>query len=166
MALAKKGDRVTIDFTGKLADGTIFDSTLEGAECSSEECDTDEHDAGDCGCGCETGPMELVIGGGEFFPKVEEALVGMAPGDKKTVVVAAADAFGEYDEDKVFTVPRTDIPEDLNPQVGDELVLTNEDEEDIGVTVIETTAESVTFDANHPLAGEDLTFEIQLVEIL
>ncbi len=166
MALAKKGDRVTMDFTGKLADGTIFDSTLEGGECSSEECDTDEHDAGDCGCGCEVGPMEIVIGGGEFFPKVEEALVGMAPGDKKTVVVAAADAFGEYDEDKVFTVPRTDIPEDLNPQVGDELVLTNEDEEDIGVTVIETTAESVTFDANHPLAGEDLTFEIQLVEIL
>ena len=166
MALAKKGDRVTIDFTGKLADGTVFDSTLEEMECSSEECDTDEHDAGDCGCGCEVGPMELVIGGGEFFPQIEEALVGMAPGEKKTVVLAAADAFGEHDEEKVFTVPRSDLPEGLVPEVGDELVLTNEDEEDIGVTVIDATPESVTFDANHPLAGEDLTFELQLVEIL
>jgi peptidylprolyl isomerase len=169
MALAKNGDIVKIDYTGKLEDGTVFDSTLED-ECGTDECDSD--DCGDecddegCGCSHESGPMELTIGEGELFAQVDEALVGMAPGDKKSVVIPAADAFGEYDKDKVFTVPRSDLPEDLQPEVGDELVLTNEDDEDLGVQVVEVTEESVTFDSNHPLAGEDLTFEVTLLEIL
>lgn len=166
MAQAKKDDRVKIDYTGRLEDGTVFDSTLEGEECSSDDCDTDERDSGDCGCGCESGPMELTIGAGEFFPQIEEALVGMAAGDKKTVVIPAEDAFGEYDEEKVFTVPRGDLPDDLKPAVGDELVLSDDNDESIGVTVVEVSNESITFDANHPLAGEDLTFEVELVEIL
>jgi len=170
MAQAKQGDKVKFDYTGMLADGTVFDSTLEEDECSSEECessDCDHDDCGDdCGCGCETGPMELTIGSGEFFTQIEEALVGMAPGDKRTVVVPAADAFGEHDEEKVFTVPRSDVPADLNPEVGDELVLSNEEHDDFGVTVTAVTDDSITFDANHPLAGEDLTFELQLLEIL
>jgi len=166
MAQAKKGDKVRIDYTGKLEDGTVFDSTLETDESCPDECDTEEHDDGDCGCGCEPGPMELTIGAGEFFAQIEEALIGMAPGDTKEVVVPAADAFGEYDQEKVFTVPRSDLPEDLQPEEGDELVLGDEDDEEIGVTVVEVKPESITFDANHPLAGEDLTFEIQLVEIL
>ena len=90
----------------------------------------------------------------------------MAPGDKKTVIIPAADAFGEYDKERVFTVPRGDLPDDLDPVVGNELVLANEDEEELGVSVIEANAESVTFDANHPLAGENLTFEVSLLEIL
>ena len=110
--------------------------------------------------------MELTIGEGELFSQVDEALVGMAPGDKKSVIIPAADAFGEYDKEKVFTVPRSDLPEDLQPEVGDELVLTNEDDEDLGVQVVEATEEEVTFDSNHPLAGEDLTFEVTLLEIL
>jgi peptidylprolyl isomerase len=169
MALAKSGDIVKIDYTGKLEDGTVFDSTLED-ECSTDGCDSD--DCGDecddegCGCGHESGPMELTIGEGELFAQVDEALIGMAPGDKKSVIIPAADAFGEYDKDKVFTVPRSDLPEDLQPEVGDELVLTNEDDEELGVQVVEITEESVTFDSNHPLAGEDLTFEVTLLEIL
>jgi len=170
MAQAKIGDKVRIDYTGKLEDGTVFDSTLEN-QCSPDECDSD--DCGDVcddeGCDCgghESGPMELTIGEGELFSQVDEALVGMAPGDKKTVIIPAADAFGEYDKDKVFTVPRSDLPEDLQPEVGDELVLTNEDDEDLGVQVVEATEEEVTFDSNHPLAGEDLTFEVTLLEIL
>lgn len=168
MTQAKQGDKVKIDYTGTLEDGTVFDSTLEN-ECEPEDCGCEEDgDCGDddCGCGCETGPMVLTIGAGELFPLIDEALVGMAPGDKKTVVIPAADAFGEYDKERVFTVPRGELPDDLDPVVGEELVLSNEDEEELGVAVIEANAESVTFDANHPLAGENLTFEVSLLEIL
>ncbi|MBK5274102.1 MAG: peptidylprolyl isomerase [Desulfuromonadales bacterium] len=170
MALAKNGDKVKIDYTGKLEDGTIFDSTLEDL-CDSDECDSDDCDdeCGDDECGCgghDVGPMELTIGEGELFSQVDEALIGMAPGDKKSVVIPAVDGFGEYDKDKVFTVPRSDLPDDMQPEVGDEMVLTNEDDEELGVQVVEATADSVTFDSNHPLAGEELTFEITLLEIL
>jgi peptidylprolyl isomerase len=160
MELAKKGDTVRIDYTGTLEDGTVFDSTLEAADCDSN-CGED-----DCGCGCEPGPMELTIGAGTFFPWIEEALVGMGSGSQKTVTIPAAEAFGEYDDDMVFVVPRNELPADLKPSVGDELLLSGDDDEEIGVTVIDADDQSVTFDANHPLAGEDLTFDIVLVEIL
>jgi peptidylprolyl isomerase len=160
MAKVTKGDRVRINFTGTLEDGTIFDSTLE-SDCSTDECETD-----DCGCGCESGPLELVIGEGEIYSQIEDALIGMAPGELKKVLISAEEAFGEYDEEKVFTVPRSELPEDLTPEVGDELVLSGDDDEEIGVAVVEVSEESITFDANHPLAGEDLTFEIELLEIL
>jgi peptidylprolyl isomerase len=165
MSQAKKGDKVKINYTGKLEDGTVFDSTLE-EECGHDECETDDCSDDDCGCGCESGPMELTIGGGELFSQIDDALIGMAPGEKKTVVIPAADAFGAFDQEKVFTVPRSDLPEDLKPEVGDELVLGNEDDEELGVAVIEVSDESVTFDSNHPLAGEDLSFEVELLEIL
>lgn len=165
MAQAKQGDRVKINYTGTLPDGTVFDSTLED-ECDHDECETDDCTDDDCGCGCESGPMELTIGAGELFPQIDAALAGMAPGEKKTVVIPAAEAFGEYDQEKVFNVPRSDLPEDLRPEVGDELVLSNDDEEELGVAVVEVSADSVTFDANHPLAGEDLSFEVELLEIL
>ena len=89
----------------------------------------------------------------------------MAPGEKKRVTVVAADAFGEYDDEKVFTVGRDQLPDDLQPEVGQELVLTDEHDESIGVTVIEISDVDVTFDSNHPLAGEELTLEVELVEI-
>lgn len=165
MAQVKKGDKVKIHYTGTLEDGTVFDSTLEAEECN-DGCDTGACDSDDCGCGHETGPMEITIGSEEFFPEIEEALIGMAAGEKKSIVVPAASAFGEYDEEKVFTVPRTDMPDDLKPEIGDELVIGNDDDEEIEVTVVDATDESVTFDANHPLAGEDLTFEVELLEIL
>ncbi len=166
MAKVQKGNRVRIDYTGTLEDGTVFDSTLETAGCSSDACDTDEHDAGDCGCGCEAGPIELTVGAGELFPQIDDALVGMAPGDRKTIVIPAAEAFGEYDDTKVFTVPREDLPEGLKPEVGEELVLVNENDEELGVLVVEVDDAGVTFDANHPLAGEDVRYELCLIEIL
>jgi len=165
MAQAKQGDKVKINYIGKLEDGTVFDSTYED-ECDHDECETDDCGDDDCGCGCESGPMELIIGTGELFPQIDEALVGMAPGEKKTIAIPAVDAFGEYDKEKVFTVPRTDLPDDLQPAVGDELVLSNDEDEEMGVVVVETNSESVTFDANHPLAGENLSFEVELMEIL
>jgi peptidylprolyl isomerase len=161
MAKAKLGDRVRINYTGKLEDGTVFDSTFDDHGCESEE-----HASEECGCGCGGGPEELTIGEGDFFTQIDEALVGMLPGEKKSVIIKAEDAFGEYDADRVFTVPRAELPEDLVPQAGDELVLTDEDDEDLEVVVVEVTDESITFDANHPLAGEDLYYDIELAEII
>jgi peptidylprolyl isomerase len=163
MAQAKKGDKVRINFTGKLEDGSIIETTLE-----AEDCCTDDDCGAECGddCGCEHGPMELTIGEEEFFPMVEDALIGMAPGETKTVKIPAAEAFGEYDAEAVFEVERHLLPEDMNPEVGDELILTGEDEEELEVTVVEVNEKAITFDANHPLAGEDLTYEVELVEIL
>jgi peptidylprolyl isomerase len=110
--------------------------------------------------------MELTIGEDEFFTQVEEALIGMAPGEKKKVVIPAADAFGEYDEEQIFTIGRDQVPDDVTPEVGEEFELTDDDDEIIEVTVVEVTDDGLVLDANHPLAGEDLTYEFELVEIL
>ena len=164
MAQAQKGDKVQINFTGKLEDGSIIETTFEEQGCCSDENCGDSCDSDDCGC--EVGPMELIIGEEEFFPMVEEALIGMSPGETKTVLIPAVEAFGEYDAEAVFTVEKELLPDDLTPEVGDELVLTGEDGEELEVTVAEISETAITFDANHPLAGEDLTYEIELVEIL
>jgi len=163
MATAKKGDKVTINYTGKLEDGSVFDTTIKETGC----CD-DDADCGcdDDGCGCETGPMELTIGAEDFFSQVEEALVGMAPGEKKTVTIPAEDAFGEYDEEEVFSISREQLTGDIVPEVGMELELTGDDDEPVEVTVVEVNDDTLTVDANHPLAGEDITYEIELLEIL
>lgn len=154
MITAKIGDRVRIDYIGTLEDGTIFDSTREEANCGSED------------CGCSGGPRELTIGEGEFLPLIEEVLVGMSTGQKTTVIIPMDDAFGPYDGEKVFSIARTDLPADLQPEIGDEIMLVNEDGDELNVIVAELDDEEITFDANHPLAGEDLTFEVVLVEIL
>ena len=164
MAQAKNGDKVKIGYIGRLADGSIFDSSAED-DCSHAEFDCADDD---CGCDCEhsSGPVELVIGDGEMFPQIDEALIGMTPGEKKTVVIHAGNAFGEYDEDQVFIVPRSDMPDDLQPSVGDELLIGSNNGEEMEVEVIEVSEASITFNANHPLAGEDLFFEIELLEII
>ncbi|MEJ2200850.1 MAG: FKBP-type peptidyl-prolyl cis-trans isomerase [Desulfuromonadaceae bacterium] len=143
MTQAKRGDRITINFVGTLEDGTIFDTTLanDRESCSSDDC------SDSCGCG-EAGPMELVLGEDEFFTQVEEALIGMKPGEKTSVVIPAEDAFGEYDEEKVFQVKRSDVPDDIYPEIGQELELTDEDDEIIDVTVVEINDETITLDAS------------------
>lgn len=166
MAQAKQGDKVRIDLVGTLDDGTVFQSTLDSDECDDDDCGCDDAHAADEGCGCASGPIDVQLGSGDIFPQIEEALIGMAPGETRSVTIAAADAFGEYDDDNLVTIPRTQLPDDLRPEVGEELVLTGDDDEHFGVTVVEVNAESVTFDSNHPLAGEDLTFEITLREIV
>ena len=152
MKTAKQGDRVRINYTGRLPDGSIVDS--------SEDCCEDE------GCDHETGPLEFTIGEEEVIPGLEQALIGMRPGEKKTVNIPCDQAYGPRDEELVMVVPRTDLPEDLDPEIGDVLEVTDDDEGDFAVTVAEVSAESVTLDANHPLAGEDLIFELELVEIV
>ena len=166
----KPGDRVKINFNGTLEDGTLFDTTYEKDVCDDDDCGCDDEGGGceddDCGCGSGGGPMELEVGAEDFFPQIEEALIGMSPGDKKTLTILAADAFGEYDAEMISTVPRSQFPADIIPMVGDDLELVNDDGEGMVVTVIELDDVEVTLDANHPLAGEDLTFELELVEIL
>lgn len=157
MAQAKTADKVKINFIGRLDDGSVIDSTYPDSEeggCSDEHCDH------------EHGPFELVIGDGEFYAPVEAALVGMQVGEKKTVVIPIDDAFGEFDPENVFSVKRSDLPEDLVPEVGLPVEVTGDDDEEYLVTIIEVTDEDVTFDANHPLAGEELTYEVELMEIL
>jgi peptidylprolyl isomerase len=167
MATAKKGDKVRINYTGTLEDGSVFDTTIkESGCCEDDDCGCDDEGCEDDGCGCESGPMELTIGEEDFFAQVEEALIGMAPGEKKTVTIPAEDAFGEYDEEEVFSISREQLTGDIVPEVGMELELTGDDDEPVEVTVVEVTEETLTVDANHPLAGEDITYEIELLEIL
>jgi peptidylprolyl isomerase len=162
MAQAKKGDRVLFDYSGRFDDGTVFVSTLEEL-CNADECDAEEHDD-DCGCGI--GPAEIVIGEGALFTQIEDALIGMKPGERKSLVITAENAFGFHDETKIFTVPLSELPEDFDAVVGDEIMLSGEDDDELPVGIIEISDDSVTFDANHPLAGENLNFEIELIEIL
>ncbi|MEZ4601541.1 MAG: FKBP-type peptidyl-prolyl cis-trans isomerase [Syntrophotaleaceae bacterium] len=149
MAQAKQGDRVRVHLTGTLQDGTVFDSTAIDPE-------TEE----------ESGPYELVIGDEEIFDEIEEALIGMSPGEKKTITIPVENAFGPYDDENVFSVGRDQLPAESLPEVGQEVELTDEEGENMVAMVIEVNDNEVTFDANHPLAGEDLHYEIELVEIL
>lgn len=158
MATAKKGDRVRINFTGILEDGTIFDTTYAD-DCSVDDCTDDD-------CGCETGPMEITIGEEEFFVLVEQELIGMSPGEKKTIIVPPEEAFGEYDEENILTLERDQFPDDLVPAVDMDLELSDEDGDSFVATVIELDEKTVTLDANHPLAGETLTFDVELIDIL
>ncbi|SNB47453.1 peptidylprolyl isomerase [Geobacter sp. DSM 9736] len=149
MAQAKQGDRVKVHYTGKLEDGTVFDSS----ECN------------DSGCGCEDGALEFTIGEGQVIPGFEQAVVGMSPGDRKTVNIPVDQAYGERVDDMVAVVERSDIPQDLPLEVGNQLEVTQEDGNSFPVVITELTDTTVTLDANHPLAGRNLIFDLNLVEI-
>ena len=141
MAEARKGDQVSIHYTGRLNDGTVFDSS-----------DGDE-------------PLVFVLGTGQVIPGFENAVLGMISGDSKTVKIAAHEAYGPRQEDLVMNVDRGQIPPDLEVEVGQRLQMEKSDGETIRVTVTSVSDEIVSLDANHPLAGEDLTFDITLVKI-
>lgn len=149
MSQAKTGDKVTVHYTGRLEGGEVFDSS---------ECREDD-------CGCESGPMEFVIGEGEVIPGFEQAIIGMGPGDEKTVTIPASDAYGERMDEMVAVVDRSEIPPDLELAVGLSLEVTQENGNAFPVLITEVNETSVTLDANHPLAGKDLTFELRLVQI-
>jgi len=142
MAKAKNGDTVKIHYTGKLEDGTVFDSSIG-------------HD-----------PLEFQIGQNQIFPKLEEAVIGMEPSDTKTVVVSSEDAYGPYREEMVVDVPKNSFPADITPEVGLELELVQSNNQPIIVTILKVSDDTVTLDANHPLAGKNLTFDVELVEIV
>ncbi len=141
MTTAKSGDTVTVHYKGTLDDGSVFDSS-EG------------HD-----------PLEFTVGSGQVIAGFEEAIVGMKPGEKKTVAIPAAKAYGPYNTDLVMTVPRAQVPPDLSPEVGMMLEVGGTNGEVIKVKVVEVNEEHVILDANPPLAGKDLNFSLELVSI-
>lgn len=166
MAQAKSGDKVKVHYTGTLEDGSIFD-TSEGFI----EHPTDKS----CGCGSNgdcaseshaTGPMEFVIGAGHLIPKFEAAVVGLEPGQSITVTIPADDAYGQHAEEMVAVIDRSEIPADINPEPGHQMEVILEDGSPLPVLVTEVTDTNITLDANHPLAGRDLTFAIRLIEIM
>lgn len=160
MAQAKSGDKVRVHYTGTLDDGSIFDSSEEAAS----ECG--DHD-NDCGCGGNAGgAMEFVIGEGRLIPKFEAAVIGLEPGQSTKVRIAADEAYGQRAEEMVAVIERSEIPADMKPQIGDHLEVIMQDGSPMPVMVTDVTETSITLDANHPLAGMDLTFDIRLVEIV
>jgi peptidylprolyl isomerase len=141
MMQAKQGDTVNVHYTGKLEDGTVFDSSR------------DRH------------PLQFVLGKGQVITGFEQAVVGMNTGESKTVNIPMDQAYGPRRSDMIVTMDRSQLPADLNPRVGQRLELTQMDDETILVTVTDITESSMTLDANHPLAGKTLTFDIELVGI-
>ena len=141
MAAAKDGDKVKVHYTGKLDDGTVFDSS-DGRD-----------------------PLEFTIGEGQIIPGFETGVQGMEPGEAKTVKIPADQAYGPHREEGVLVVNRTELPPDMNPEVGEELEVRYQEGQATVVRVTDAAEETVTLDANHPLAGKDLTFDIELVEI-
>lgn len=149
MAKAKSGDKVKVHYTGRLDNGDVFDSS----DCVDEE------------CGCESGPLEFVIGEGNVIPGFENAVIDMEIGESKTVHIPVEEAYGPRMEELVAVLDRSEVPAGVEPEVGQQLEVTLQDNSTIPVLVTETTDTTVTLDANHPLAGQNLNFDIRLVEI-
>jgi len=162
MAQAKQGDKVRVHYTGTLEDGSIFDSSEGFVEECGDECE-------DEGCGCNvnnSGPLEFVIGQGSLIPKFEEAVIGLEPGQSVQVKIPADDAYGQRVEEMVAVIERSEIPAEISPEPGQRMEVVLQDGTPLPVVITDVTDTSVTLDANHPLAGLDLTFDIKLVEIL
>ncbi|KAA3627806.1 MAG: peptidylprolyl isomerase [Proteobacteria bacterium] len=140
MAQAAAGDSVRVHYTGRLNDGTVFDSS-EGRD-----------------------PLDFTLGSGQVIPGFDEAVTGMTVGESVTITIEPENAYGERREEMVQQVPRSDIPDDIDLAVGMQLQASGP-QGDIVVTVIEMSDETIKLDANHPLAGKALTFDLQLVEI-
>jgi len=141
MTQAKTGDTVRIHYTGTLSDGSTFD-TSEGRE-----------------------PLEFTVGSGQIIPGLDAALPGMEVGETKTVEVPADEAYGHPDPNARQAVPRADIPADIPLDIGTRLQVQTPQGQAMAVTVAEVTEEQVVLDANHPLAGHNLTFDIELVSV-
>ncbi len=170
MAQAKTGDKVTVHYTGRLEDGSVFDSSERAAEQQQEHdcsCGSKKADGDGCGSGNhENQPLEFVIGAGQLIPKFEAAVIGLKRGESVTVAIPADDAYGQRAEEMVAVIERSEIPADINPEPGHQMEVILEDGSPLPVLVTEVTDTTITLDGNHPLAGRDLTFSIRLVDIL
>lgn len=141
MTKIKDGDNVKVHYTGKLTDGTVFDSS-EGRD-----------------------PLAFTIGKGMMIPGFEKGVIGMALNEEKTINIVPEEAYGHAREDMIVEVPKTQLPPDLKPEAGMELMSQTPDGHQLAVRIKEVKADSIIVDANHVLAGQELTFEVKIVEI-
>lgn len=141
MAQAENGNTVKVHYTGRFEDGTVFDSSSN------------------------TGPMQFVIGEARLIPGFEKAVVGMSPGESKSVSLSPEEAYGPHHEQMVQVIDRNQVPPNLTPEVGQQLEGRRPDGQTTIFMVTDVSDSSVTLDANHPLAGKVLIFDIELVEI-
>ena len=139
---ARIGDTVRIHFVARLEDGTVFESSA-GRE-----------------------PLQFTLGAGEVLPGLERAVVGMHPGEQKTITIPPEEAYGPHLQEKVIPISRDQFPDELVPRVGQQVQIRREDGSISLATITQVTEESVVLDTNHPLAGKELTFDLTLVEIL
>lgn len=140
MSKVKDGDTVKVHYTGTLKNGEVFDSSKDKE------------------------PLEFTLGEGQLIPGFEKAVVGMAIGDSANIDIPSDEAYGAEREDLIINVPKDQLPEDITPQVGMQLQVNQENGQPIPVRIKEVGETELTLDANHPLAGQDLNFEIELVE--
>ncbi len=141
MQCVKKGVIVTLNYTGRLQDGTVFDSTLGGPA------------------------MEFTIGDGQVMQAFEQAILGMRPGETKTVRLAPEDCYGLRQAELVVAVPRSKLPADVELQVGQRVNVAAEGQAEIAARIVDIDHSQITLDANHPMAGETLTYEIAVLEV-
>lgn len=141
MSKVKANDTVLVHYTGTLSNGEVFDSSREGE------------------------PLEFTMGQGQIIPGFEKGVMDMEVAEIKTVNIPSEEAYGEHQEDLLQEVPKDQLPEEIKPEVGMPLMSQMPDGQQIRLTIAEVKDESIVVDANHPLAGRDLTFEIELVEI-
>jgi FKBP-type peptidyl-prolyl cis-trans isomerase 2 len=141
MSVAKNGDNVTVHYTGKLTNGTQFDSSA-GRE-----------------------PLGFTVGAGQMIKGFDAAIPGMAIGDKKTINIPAAEAYGEKNPEAIIPFPKENVPADMVLEPGMPLTLSDQNGHPVPVVVIEVKDEVILLDANHHLAGEELVFDIELVSI-
>jgi peptidylprolyl isomerase len=141
MVQVKSGDTIKVHYTGKLDDGTVFDSSHERS------------------------PLEFTIGDERIIPGFEEALTGMKLNESKTVHIPSDKAYGPYYNELCMEVEKTQFPPHVNPELGQQLQIPRSDGQTVMFVVTHITEKTITLDANHPLAGKDLTFDLQVVEI-
>lgn len=141
MSVVKDGDTVKVHYTGQLEDGSVFDSSIQRE------------------------PLEFTIGQGQLIPGFEKAIIGLKVGDKTTTNIPSEEAYGDSNPEMIVEVPKEQLPADLEPQVGLQLQLNQPNGQAIPVQITKIDEDTITLDANHPLAGKDLTFDIEVVEI-
>jgi peptidylprolyl isomerase len=142
MGHAKAGDTVKVHYTGKLKeDGTVFDSSVERE------------------------PLAFKLGAGQVIPGFEKAVEGLTPGEKTNAVIPSTEAYGPRQEEAMITVERAQLPPDIKPEVGQQLQMQQQNGQPCMVRVVQVDDAQITLDANHPLAGKDLEFEIELVAV-
>ena len=141
MKEAQVGDLVSVHYTGKLKNGEVFDSSKE------------------------RDPLEFTLGNKELLAGFEDGVVGMKPGESKSVTLEPHNAFGNHREDLLLKLPKKEFPQHITPSVGLQLRLSNAEGKEMTVVITEVGEESVTLDGNHPLSGQTVVFDIELLEI-